>query len=224
MDIAIYKNKKELLSNIDLYFITDSSLTKKGVIEDVKSAVKAGVKIIQYREKNKSTREMIKEANEIKIICKQCKLNDVLFIVNDSIDVALAVDADGVHLGNDDMPYHIARKLLGKDKIIGLTVHNLKEAKYAEEIKADYIGVSPIFETKTKPDAGLPGGLELIKKIRSEIKIPIVAIGGINENNIESVLNAGAKSIAIISAIITKPDVEKECRKFINIIQSFKNE
>lgn len=224
MDIAIYKNKKELLNNIDLYFITDSSLTKRGVIEDVKSAVKAGVKIIQYREKNKSTREMIKEASEIKTICKQCKLNDVLFIVNDSIDIALAVDADGVHLGNDDMPYHIARKLLGKNKIIGLTVHNLKEARYAQEVKADYIGVSPIFETKTKPDAGLPVGLELIKEIKSEIKIPIVAIGGINENNIESVLNLGAKSVAIISAIITKPSVENECRKFINIIQSFKNE
>lgn len=215
------KYKKDLLKVIDLYFITDSSLSIKGVMVDVKCAIKAGVKIIQYREKEKSTRQMLQEANKIKTMCRK---NNVLFIVNDEIDIALAAGADGVHLGNDDMPYEIARKLLGKDKIIGLTVHNLEEAMQAQEAGADYIGVSPVFETKTKPDAGIPGGLNLIMEIKSNIKIPFVAIGGINENNIKSVLAAGAKSAAVISAIVTKSDVERECRKFRDIILTYHDE
>jgi thiamine-phosphate pyrophosphorylase len=214
-------NKQELLNNIDLYFITDSRLTIKGIIEDAKSAIKAGVKVIQYREKGKSTRDMLQEANKIKKICRE---NSVLFIVNDEIDIALAVDADGVHLGNDDMLYRIARRLLGKNKIIGLTVHNIKEAEHAEKLGADYIGVSPVFETRTKPDAGMPVGLKLIKEIKSNITIPFVAIGGINKNNIKSVLAAGAKSVAIISAIITRADVEGECRKFRDIILTYHDE
>jgi len=208
---------KEKLEDMDLYFITDSRLTRKTVLEDVKSAIRAGVKIIQYREKNKSTRDMIKEAKKIGELCKK---NDVLFIINDRIDIALAVDADGVHLGNEDMTYSTARKILGNKKIIGLTVHNIKEAVEAERIGADYVGVSPIFETKTKLDAGKPGGLKLIKDIKEVIKIPFVAIGGINENNLKSVIKAGAKSIVAISAIVTKADVEKECKKFREVIIS----
>jgi len=212
--------KKELLRNIDLYFITDSNLTKKGILNDVKSAISAGVKIIQYREKEKTTREMFNEASVIRNMCAK---NNVLFIINDRVDIALATDADGVHLGDDDMPYDIARKLLGKNKIIGLTIHDLNEAKNAEVIGADYIGVSPIFKTTTKIDAGIPKGLNLIKEIKNNISIPFVAIGGINEDNIKSVLDAGAKSVAIISAIISKENVKEECKKFIDIILSYKS-
>ena len=208
---------KEKLEDMDLYFITDSRLTRKTVLEDVKSAIRAGVKIIQYREKEKSTGDMIKEAKEISELCKK---NNVLFIINDRVDIALAVDADGVHLGNKDMTYSIARKILGSKKIIGLTVHNIREAVEAERIGADYVGVSPIFETKTKLDAGRPAGLKLIKDIKKAIKIPFVAIGGINENNLGSVIEAGARSIAAISAIVTKDNVEKECKKFREVITS----
>jgi len=208
---------KEKLEDIDLYFITDSRLTRKTVLEDVKSAIRAGVKIIQYREKEKSTGDMIKEAKEISELCKK---NNVLFIINDRVDIVLAVDADGVHLGNKDMTYSIARKILGSKKIIGLTVHNIREAVEAERIGADYVGVSPIFETKTKLDAGRPAGLKLIKDIKKAIKIPFVAIGGINENNLGSVIEAGARSIAAISAIVTKDNVEKECKKFREVITS----
>ena len=141
-----------------------------------------------------------------------------MFIINDRVDIALATDADGVHLGDDDMPYHVARKLLGKNKIVGLTIHDLNEAKNAEVMGADYIGVSPIFKTTTKIDAGTPKGLNLIKEIKNNISIPFVAMGGINEYNIKSVLNAGAKSVAIISAIISKENVKEECKKFIDII------
>ena len=206
---------KAKLSDIDLYFITDSKLTKKGILEDVKAAVKAGVKIVQYREKEKTAREMIEKAKEIKGICDK---NNVLFLINDRVDVCLAADADGVHLGLDDMPYNTARKLL-PDKIIGLTAHTVEEALKAEKLGADYIGVSPIFETKTKLDAGPAAGLQLIGKIKMEIKVPFVAIGGINLENLQSVLDAGAKSAAAISAIVTKEDVEKEVKKFIRIMK-----
>ncbi|MBM3701552.1 MAG: thiamine phosphate synthase [Actinobacteria bacterium] len=208
---------KEKLEDMDLYFITDSRLTRKTVLEDVKSAIRAGVKIIQYREKEKSTGDMIKEAKEISELCKK---NNVLFIINDRVDIALAVDANGVHLGNKDMTYSIARKILGSKKIIGLTVHNIREAVDAERIGADYIGVSPIFETKTKLDAGRPAGLKLIKDIKKAIKIPFVTIGGINENNLGSIIEAGARSVAAISAIVTKDNVEKECKKFREVITS----
>jgi len=208
---------KEKLNDIDLYFITDSRLTGRTVLEDVGSAIHAGVKIIQYREKDLTTREMIDEAGKI---CRLCRENDVLFIINDRVDIALAVDADGVHLGNEDMPYEATRRILGNTKIIGLTVHDVGEAIEAERIGADYIGISPIFETTTKPDAGTPAGTDLIKYIKKAVKIPFVAIGGINQDNIKSVLEAGARSIAVISAIVTKDDVEKECKKFREVIIS----
>ena len=206
---------KEKLEDMDLYFITDSRLTRKTILEDVKSAIRARVKIIQYREKGESTQDMIKEAKEIGELCKK---NKVLFIINDRVDIVLAVDADGVHLGNKDMTYSMARKILGSKKIIGLTVHNVREAVEAERIGADYVGVSPIFETKTKLDAGRPAGLKLIKDVKKAIKIPFAAIGGINENNIGSVIEAGARSVAAISAIATKDNVEKECKKFREVI------
>lgn len=206
---------KEKLNDIDLYFITDSKLTRRTVPEDVKSAIRAGVKIIQYREKDLGTKKMISEAETI---CKLCKKNNVLFMVNDRVDIALAVDADGVHLGNEDMRYSTARKILGNTKIIGLTVHDVSEALEAERIGADYIGISPIFETNTKPDAGMPAGIILIKHIKKMVKIPFVAIGGINRDNVKSVIEAGSRSVAVISAIITKDDVEKECKKFREVI------
>lgn len=204
------------LEDIDFYFITDSRLTKKGIIKDVKSAIDAGVKIIQYREKDRSTKEMISEAAKIKDICKE----KAIFLINDRVDVALSVNADGVHLGSEDMPYNMARILLGHDKIIGLTVHNIEESIYAETIGADYVGASPIFKTTTKLDAGKAAGLKLIKDIKKKIDIPIVAIGGIKMDNIKYVIEAGADSAVAISAVVTKDDVKKECEKFINMIKN----
>lgn len=206
---------KPQLNEINLYFITDSKLTKKTILDDIKAALKAGVKIIQYREKDKTKTGMVEEAIKIKEICK----DKAIFLINNSVDIALEVDADGVHLGQDDMLYEEARKLL-KNKIIGLTAHNVKEAKDAESKGADYIGVSPIFETKTKLDAGPAAGLQLIEDIKKAVTIPQVAIGGINLKNIDDVVKAGATSAAVISAIITKDDVEVECRKFINKLRN----
>lgn len=210
--------KSSLLKGIDFYLVTDSGLSKKGTLSDVKEAVEAGCKIVQYREKNRSTKEMISEAAEIKRICS----DKAIFLVNDRIDVALAVDADGVHIGQDDMPIGTARKLLGENKIIGLTVHNTEEAIGAEKNGADYIGLSPIFGTSTKKDAGDGIGPVKIKEIKNAIKIPVVAIGGINKENCESVVRNGADSLVAISAVICSDGVKSEIESFIDIIRRIK--
>ncbi|ETA67166.1 thiamine-phosphate diphosphorylase [Methanolobus tindarius DSM 2278] len=208
-------DKRVLLDEIDFYLVTDSGLSKKGTLSDVEKAVAAGCRIIQYREKSISTKDMILEAEQIKALCG----SESIFLVNDRVDVALAVDADGVHIGQDDMPMDAARDLLGPDKIIGLTVHNVEEALEAERMGADYVGLSPIFNTSTKKDAGDGIGPESIRPVKDAIKIPIVAIGGINKKNSESVIIGGADSLVAISAIVCSDDVEKETREFIDLIQ-----
>ena len=207
------------LNDIYFYFITDSKLSKKGNMSDVENALKAGCKIIQYREKNKSTKEMIKEAKKIKEKCKKKSI----FLVNDRIDVALAVDSDGLHLGQDDMPFDLARKILGNEKIIGLTVHDLKEAIKAEKIGANYIGLSPIFSTNTKSDAGKACGIQTIKIVKKNVNLPIVAIGGINKDNVGQVIKEGADGIVAISAVICSKNVRKEVEDFIRIIKENKS-
>lgn len=206
------------LNKIDYYLVTDSNLSKKGTISDVENALKAGCKIIQYREKNKSTRELIREAKNIKEKCYK----KAIFLVNDRVDVAFAVNSDGVHLGQDDISYDVARKILGNKKIIGLTVHNLEEAIEAEKIGADYIGLSPIFSTETKKDAGEACGIEMIKKVRNKVNIPIVTIGGINKENISEIIKAGADAAVAISAVVCSDDVSKEVSDFIRIIKENK--
>jgi len=191
------------------YFITDAKTSRAGNLNDVKNAVRANVEVVQYREKYKNTHQMYEEAVKLRAICK-----DIKFLINDRVDIALAVDADGVHLGNDDLPFSVARKLLGKNRIIGVTAHNLKEAHRAEKLGADYLGVSPIFLTTTKPDAGKPAGLELIRQIKKNVSLPIVAIGGINLSNAKDVVNAGADSLCAISAVVSAADVKAEIEKF----------
>ena len=161
---------------------------------------------------------MINEASEIRSICRE----NAIFLVNDRIDVALAVDADGVHIGQDDMPIETARKLLGAGKIIGLTVHNRDEAIEAEKNGADYVGLGPIFDTTTKKDAGKGIGPESIMEVKNAIKIPVVAIGGINRENCGSVIENGADSLVAISAIVCSDDVKRETRDFIDIILTHK--
>lgn len=207
------------LNDIGYYLVTDSKLSKKGTSSDVENALKAGCKIVQYREKNKSTRDMIEEAKKIK---KKCE-GRAIFLVNDRIDVALAVDSDGVHIGQDDIPFEIAREILGNEKIIGLTVHNLEEAVEAEKIGADYIGLSPIFQTDTKKDAGAACGIATIKSVRKSVNLPIVAIGGINKENISQVIKAGADAAVAISAVVCSNDVYNEVSDFNRIIKENKS-
>ena len=207
--------KRDELRDIDFYFITDSNLTRQGTLKDVEAAIGAGCKIIQYREKNKSTRAMIEEAFEIKKLCS----GRTIFLINDRVDVALAVDADGVHIGQDDMPFDTVRRLLGEEKIIGLTTHDLEESKAAEAMGADYIGLSPIYSTTTKTDVGEGQGPGLIRKVVPEMGIPVVAIGGITKENVKEVMQAGANAAVAISAVLCAADVGPEIAEFIRGIR-----
>jgi thiamine-phosphate pyrophosphorylase len=198
------------------YFITDSGLSRAGNISDVQQAEICGVKVVQYRNKNAETHEMYEEALRLREICLSAA-----FLINDRIDIALAVGADGVHLGQSDMPYKAARKMLGPDKIIGVTVHNLKEAQEAQNLGADYLGVSPIFPTTTKSDAGKAAGITLVEEIRTLVDIPLIAIGGINLSNATEVIKAGADGVCAISAVVAEDNVGREIKRFQELFRRF---
>lgn len=200
------------------YFITDSKLSRAGNVNDVILAVACKVGVVQYRNKNAETRGMYEEALRLREICR-----DTVFLINDRVDIALAADADGVHLGQSDMPCPAARKLLGPEKIIGITVHNLSEAQQAQDVGADYLGVSPIFPTATKTDAGKPAGISLIEEIRDHVDIPLIAIGGINHSNAVDVIKAGADGLCAISSVIAKENVSAEIKKFQDLFRAFGN-
>jgi thiamine-phosphate pyrophosphorylase len=193
------------------YFITDAKLSRAGNRSDVLSAVSCGVETVQYRSKNAETREMYHEALDLGRICRDA---GSLFLINDRLDIALAVEADGVHVGQADLPCIKARRLLGEGKIIGVTVHNPAEAIAAEKEGADYLGVSPIFQTATKPDAGKPAGIRLIEEIREQVGLPIIAIGGINHANAPEVVRAGADGLCAISCVVAKEDVRARIQRF----------
>jgi thiamine-phosphate pyrophosphorylase len=191
------------------YFITDSTLSRAGNINDVMRAIECKVRVVQYRRKGAQTRQMHDEAIQLREICR-----DTVFLINDRVDIALSSEADGVHLGQEDMPCRTARRLLGPEKIIGITVHDLAEALEAQESGADYLGVSPIFKTATKPDAGKPSGIALIEEIREMVDIPLIAIGGIDHSNAPQVIRAGADGLCAISCVVTKENVAEEIRRF----------
>ena len=203
------------------YFITDSELSRAGNSSDVRQAVACGVEVVQYRNKNRETRQMYEEAVRLREICWD---SGSIFLINDRVDIALATDADGVHLGQSDMPCLVARKLLGQERIIGVTVHSLAEALQAESMGADYLGVSPIFQTATKPDAGKPAGIRLIEEIRGQVEIPLIAIGGINHSNANEVVRAGADGLCAISCVVAKENVRDEILKFQKIFSALRRE
>jgi len=201
-----------------LYLILDQQYIRGDIISTAMEAIEGGVDVIQYREKNLPKRKMIEIGKEI---CRIAKDKGVIFIVNDDPAVALAVDADGVHLGQEDVPVHIARKILGPEKIIGLSTHNIEEALEAEKAGADYIGFGPIFHSKTKMVAP-PVGVEGIKRVRELVSLPIIAIGGIERDKVQEIIRAGASGVAVISAILSAPSVREAVRGFKEEIKRFR--
>lgn len=191
------------------YFITDARLSRAGNRADVLAAVAAGVRVVQYREKEADTAAVLAEARELRRLC-----HGPLFLLNDYVEIALDVDADGVHIGQEDMPLPEARRLLGPHKIIGVTVNSVDQALAAAQGGADYLGVSPIFATRTKPDAGEPAGLSLLREIRRLVSLPLIAIGGITLENAPAVIAAGADGLCAISAVVTRPDVRAAVEAF----------
>jgi thiamine-phosphate pyrophosphorylase len=194
-------------------FITDRSCCPTPVVEMVRLVLQAGVTFVQYREKAKTRREIYEEAARLRELTG--RFNAVL-IINDHADIALAVDADGVHLGQDDLPLREARKIMGR-KIVGISTHNLEQAKEAEAGGADYIGFGPIFRTTTK-DAGPPKGIDIIRTIKQNVTTPVVAIGGIGPDRAPDVMKAGADAVAVATAICSG-DIFRNAKKFVELIQ-----
>ena len=185
---------------IGVYAITDSKSGKnKDFLEYCEELLKGGAKIIQYREKSRDLKKLLKEAKSLRILTKKY---NAIFIVNDHLDIALLSEADGIHIGQDDLPIKDIRNLLGDDKIIGISTHNPAEARQALLDGADYIGVGPIFYTETKEDVCAPVTLEYLEFVNKNIDLPYVAIGGIKESNIQQVLFKGAKSTCLVSELV----------------------
>lgn len=197
-----------------LYLVTDRNLSLPRSIEEVvKSAILGGVTIVQLREKDCTTRQYLETAYNLKNILKPF---GIPLIINDRIDIALAVQADGVHIGQNDMPYKEARYLMGKDAIIGLSVETMEQAEEAQDLDVDYLGVSPVFKTPTKTDISTEWGIEGLKKLRAFSRHILVAIGGINKENALEVKKAGADGIAVVSAICSAKDPEKAAKELLS--------
>ena len=190
------------MKNFQLYVIIDRKASGKDPLTTAREAIRGGADIIQYRDKEATAGEMISWGIKLRKLASE---KNVTFIINDRTDVALAVGADGVHLGQDDLPIGIARKIL-KNKLVGISTHSLAQAIKAEKDGADYIGVGPVYSTPTKPDYPAVG-LKLIKEVSCRIKIPFVAIGGIDYDNIDGVLMAGAKRVAVVRAVVGAGDI-----------------
>jgi len=193
--------------DLSLYLVTDSSLSKGRTIEwIVAEAVKGGITMVQLREKDCTTRDFVALAITLKGLLQQYSIP---LIINDRLDIVLASDADGIHIGQSDIPYQIARKILGYDKIIGLSVETILQAQEANNLDVDYIGISPVFTTATKTDLNLAFGLEGILKIASFTKHRMVGIGGITADNAKAIVVAGAEGVSVVSAIVSADDPAK---------------
>ena len=199
------------LKDCKIYLITDEkACNRKDFYKCIEESIKGGVKIVQLREKNSSTKDFYEKALKVKEICKNY---GALFIINDRLDIAQAVEADGVHLGQTDMPIEKARKILKNKFLIGATARNAKEAKKAELLGADYIGSGAIFGTNTKDNAKKLE-MEDLKKIVNSVKIPVFAIGGINISNVSLLKNIGLQGICLVSGILS----EKDCKKAVELM------
>jgi len=195
--------KRESLRNFKLYAITDLKAEDPSLLDRLTQALKGGVDIVQLRSKTMSDASLMAIGQKIRRVTRAL---EKLFIVNDRVDLTLALDADGVHLGQDDLPIGVARKMMGKGtKIIGRSTHSLQQAEQAVREGADYIGFGPLFSTPTKPTYE-PVGLEPIREVLMKSEIPVVCIGGIERSNVKQVVAAGANRIAVVRAVFHASD------------------
>jgi thiamine-phosphate pyrophosphorylase len=209
-------NKTEI--DYGLYLVTDRELTLgRDLLYIIEEAILGGVTVVQLREKNCSSREFYDIAVKVATLTK---IYNIPLIINDRLDIALAVNAEGLHIGQSDIPYPIARKILGKDAIIGLSVESVQDARDTESLDVDYLGISPVFSTNTKIDTAKPLGIEGIREIKKLSSHKLVAIGGINLKNTKEIISAGADGIAVVSAICSAKsprEASEELNKAIKI-------
>jgi thiamine-phosphate pyrophosphorylase len=202
-----------------LHFVTDTVIQNRYThAELAERAIAAGVDTIQYRSKESDFRRLMKEASEVREVCRR---TGVLFVVNDRVDLALAVDADGVHLGLRDMPVDVARRILGSNRIIGGTIRNCEQLLAAAADGADYVGLGPVFGTRTKQVDHPALGLEAVERIVSGAPIPVIAIAGISIETIDSVLATGVYGVAVIGAIAGAVDVGAAAAKLAAIVREY---
>jgi thiamine-phosphate pyrophosphorylase len=217
MDFPVNKRIRGLYAIIDTSYVP---FQKAG--RQAREILSAGVGIVQLRAKGAGSGELLEAARLIRMAAREA---GALFIVNDRVDVAILTDADGVHLGQDDIPVEAARGLLGKEKIIGFSTHNMEEVNAADELArsgfVDYISFGPLFPTTTKPDARAPVGLTGLREARKRTTLPITAIGGITPENVEEVLAEGPAAVAMISSILKAKDVQKRTSELVEKINGF---
>ena len=202
--------------DLSLYLVTDKSDDVEKFLNTIEKSLKGGVKVVQIREKTADTLDFYNLALKVKEITEKY---DVPLIINDRVDVALAIDADGVHVGQTDMPCDITRKLVGNDKIVGVSAATIDEAKKAEKDGADYIGTGAVFPTATKDDAPKITKNDL-KEIAESINIPVVAIGGITHDNASELLDTGIAGLSVVSAIMSSDNPKESSEKLLNIFNS----
>jgi thiamine-phosphate diphosphorylase len=208
--------RKPSLQDYRLYFVTDPKLHKGySVLEQVELALRGGVKVIQIREKDLPLKDYIQLASEA---LRLTRSYDAFLIINDTVDVVKATGADGLHLGQEDMPLKEAREILCQDVIIGISVKTVDEAVQAERDGADYLAINGVFPTLTKEDLGYCPGLEGVTTICRSTHLPVIGIGGINLDNCCSVIDAGAHGIAVVTAITMSDDIPNTCRSFFEIM------
>lgn len=199
-----------------LCLITDRRLAGgRLLVEAVREAIEGGARFIQYREKTLGHRAAFEEAMALRTLTAA---HGALFVINDDLDLALACGADGVHLGQDDLPLTVARGLAGPDRLIGISTHTVEEAVLAQAGGADYIGLGPIFETATKPSPRPPLGREGIAAVRARVTVPIYAIGGMTVERAGEAVRAGASGVAVISAIWTTPDIRRAASELVQAL------
>ncbi len=196
-----------------LYVITEPLL--RDPIEGAQLALEGGARIIQLRDKQATTRQLVQTGLTLRELTRRY---GAILIVNDRLDVAIAIEADGVHLGQDDMPAALARRIVGEHFIIGVSAETVEEAVQAEADGANYLGVGPMFATTTKPDAGAPVGPERLRLIKQAVSIPVFGIGGITQENAGAVLAAGADGICVISAIMGAADPKEATQRLVAVL------
>ena len=202
--------------DLSLYLVTDKSDDVEKFLKTIEEAIQGGVSVVQIREKTADTLDFYNLALKVKEITTKY---DVPLIINDRVDVALAIDADGVHVGQSDMPCDVTRKLVGDDKIVGVSAATIEEAQKAEKDGADYIGTGAVFPTATKDDAPSITKKEL-KEVVDSINIPVVAIGGINLDNASELTDTGIAGLSVVSAIMSSKNPKESSKKLLNIFNS----
>ncbi|HEY3419159.1 MAG TPA: thiamine phosphate synthase [Methanomassiliicoccales archaeon] len=206
--------------NLGLYVITDEGVSHGlSHVEIARKVAEGGADVIQLRDKARTEKDLMSIALQIGEITRS---SGISFIINDRLDLALACGADGVHLGQEDLPLPFARRISPKGFMIGMSVKSVQEALIAESEGADYLALSPIFDTPTKHDAGPGKGLERFREIKSAISIPVIAIGGISKTNVHQVMEAGADGVAVISAVVGQKDISRATAEMRSLIYDHK--